>query len=296
MYKIMKKTMMTALLSVLTLVVFAQFPGKRSKGDFKAIDGYTYKVGDVLQIGQALDGTKFRQVYIYTHRSTLDIIAAPLGQHNANFQYLSSDYKGFSAPIKYFKIADLQGTTFVFAILKIRNSMQRIAIPLNSALANGELLSLNPNFKADEIIENASLEKMDIKSFADGYNVELLSCKGDKNKQTVTLTFRITQNGVHKEVSVYSDSNDTEAYDAEGNEYKAKEVSVGANVSTFYSAKNKIPTGVPVKSTLTFHKILPSVKRLSYVNIVVKYGDYDDYYNKTKGNIEIRNLDIDWEN
>lgn len=296
----MKKTVTTLVLILLAVATFAQFPGKRSKKEVKGFDGHIYKVGEVVQLGKARNGKNFRQVYIYTHKSvletTLNVVALDAESLlSRDITALPSKFNNYSAPIKYFKHIKVEnGDAVVYAILKIKKSNQRIAVPINASLINGELISLNPTFNIEKIKEKANwTEPVELKSFSEGYKLELLSCKGNVNSQTVTIVFRVRQEGVHKKLEIYASKyRGTEAYDAEGNEYNAYEVSVGSNHSR-YTASNKIPTSIPIKASLTFHKILPKVKELSYINIRVNHRDYDGG-SWQKGDIEIHNLPIDW--
>ncbi len=283
----MKRVTATVLICLAVVMVGCAPILGLSKKPYKAIDDHTYQVGDVLKLGNALDGKIFR--YILVRKIEEKVKPLP------------SSYNNYSGAILYFKNVKLESKKeMTYALISGKEPYQQIFIPIDLALAEGELKSLNPYFKQKKDALKKNLEHPQppckIKSFDDEYELTLLSCKGNKNSQTVTITFRVKQEGVHKELKVYSTESFTqygaEAYDAEGTEYNAKEVSVGSNSST-YSESNKIPTSIPIKFSLTFHKVLPKVTEFSYITIPVSFGDYDDY-KREGGAIEIRNLKIDW--
>ncbi|MBS9768724.1 MAG: hypothetical protein KGV44_14470 [Flavobacteriaceae bacterium] len=280
----MKKLTVTMLICLAVVMVGCAPILGLSKKPYRAIDDHTYQIGEVIQLGKALDGKFFR--YIITRKLEEKVKPLP------------SDYNNYSGAIQYFKnIKTKSQKEVTYALIDGKEPYQQIFIPIDFALAEGELKSLNPYFKQKKDALKKNLEHpippCKIKSFDDEYELELLSCKGNKNSQTVTITFRVKQEGVHKKIEVFSSYHHTQAYDTNGTEYNAKEVAVGSNLQSGYSSYNKIPTGIPIQFSLTFHKILPKVQEFSFLNIFIKYGDYEGYYDK-KGSIEIRNLKIDW--
>ncbi|WP_158837669.1 hypothetical protein [Polaribacter sp. L3A8] len=311
------KIKITLFCLLISSITFSQFPGERTKEPQTGPDKNIYKIKDVIQLGNALSGETFRNVFAYKHKSVFDNIDDALAldvvpsyevfedkDNNMMIkgQYIipvSKEYNGFKGKIKYFKRVKSENNYYTFAILKIPNSQIRLAVPLQSAILTGEMISKDKNFIAKEIEENEILDKIDIKSFSNDYDLKLLSCKGDKNTQQVRIEFLIKHKKVHQKVCFegkkYITSDETSAFDFNGNEYKANESIVGSKKSSYVTC-NKIPTNVPLKASVNFIKILPTVEKLSFVTIKVEYRDFDGTYKNNKGNIEIQNLDIDWEN
>lgn len=306
----MQKTIFLFLF-LFTNSIFAQFPGERTKEKFLGPDKFEYKTGDVVQLSHALNGEEYRSIYIYKHKSVLEnvsdglsVVNATLGNEENTTQkskitHLPKSFLDFKGGIKYFKIADINGVKTVFAILKISNSEKRIAVSMQEAILNGEMISKNENYKPEKIIENEAIENLSIKSFSKDFSVKLLSCIGDKNQQTVKVEFLIKHNKVHKKICFNYGDDDAKAYDMSGNEYNANEVYVGSNNTGGIFGQyvcNKIPTNIAVKSSINFNKVLSSVDKISFLTIKVGYKDYDDNNSYKYGNIELKNVDIDWEN
>ena len=310
------KIKITLLLLLITLCSFAQFPGEKTKINQPGPDNFVYNVKDVIQLGKALNGKTFRNVFIYKHKNILDNIDDALDLNlipsyevyedkdnnmliKGDFiTTLPSDYNNFRGKIRYFKYVKSENNYYTFAILKVPNSSLRIAVPLKSAILTGEMISNNDSFIVAEIDENKELDKINIKSFSNDFDLKLLSCKGDKNKQQVNIEFLIKHKNVHQKVCFNKGKDDAKAYDLEGNEYNSNTVSVGSKINNSYgfSICNKIPTNVPVKASINLIKILPTVEKLSFVTVKIGFKDFDGSYKYTYGNIEIQNLDIDWEN
>lgn len=76
---------------------------------------------------------------------------------------------------------------------------------------------------------------------------------------------------------------DTQAIDVEGNEYKGSKHSIGSE-----GTRNTLYTDTPVKSTITFSKVLPSVKIIKLVHIHFLYNKPLDV------EIEFKDLPITW--
>lgn len=296
--------------------VFSQFPGEITKEEQIGPDSIKYKVKDVVQLGNALNGKTFRNIFAYKHKDIFDKVDDALDlnlspsysvfedkEHNLLIKgefimTVPNDFNGFKGRIKYFKKVKSENNLYTFAIIKIPNTKNRIAIPLESAILTGEMLSHNENFKPKELVENLKLDEINIKSFSNDFDLKLLSCKGDKNTQQVWIEFLIKHKNVHQKVCFNKGKKDAKAYDLEGNEYNSNTVSIGSEINKGYGAFicNKIPTNVPVKASINLIKILPTVEKLSFVTVKIGFKDFDDSYKYTYGNIEIQNLDIDWEN
>lgn len=308
------KIKITSLFLLITTLTFSQFPGERTKESQTGPDKNIYKVKDVIQLGNALNGDTFRNVFAYKHKSIFDNVNDALDlniipsyevfEDKDNNMMIKGDYimsvpkeyNGFKGKIRYFKRVKSESNYYTFAIIKVPNSQIRIAVPIQSAILTGEMISNNKNFVAKEIEENEILDKVTIKSFSNDYDLKLLSCKGDKNTQQVKIEFLIKHKKVHQKVCLYVDGRYAKSYDLEGNEFNPNSSSLGSEISTYYRTCNKMPSNVPVKASINFIKILPSVEKLSFTTIKVSYKDFDGKSKAKEGNIEIQNLDIDWEN
>lgn len=146
------------------------------------------------------------------------------------------------------------------------------------------------------IIKTKKLENIDsltITQFSSKINTKFISAIGNKDQQTITINLLLNHKSVHQVVRLII--GDQSAYDDEGNEYKASNMAIGSN-SNQYDVRNKIPTDVPVKISVTFNKILPNVKSLRYVSIKIYYDEEADgrFNLQNEGNLEIKNLKINW--
>lgn len=285
-------------------VLNAQLAGKKIKTPFTAIDGHTYKVGDIIKIGIPTKGETFQTLLYYKFESTLESIskaidaASGTNVEKSKIYYAPKNIKEEEGKILYFK----ENNGITYAILNHINGYH-IAVPLNSALPIREAISNNPEYK-DKLLSNTTADFTDnstkIKSFNSNFDVKLVSADGDVNQQTVTLTFLISHKLIHQEVC-FNGNEHSKLYDFNGNEYNGKKISVGnagMSKSIFGGADyscSKIPTNIPVKGKVIFNKILPTVKEFSYSDIKVGYRPFDsDSYEYTYGNIEVNNIKVDW--
>jgi hypothetical protein len=129
-----------------------------------------------------------------------------------------------------------------------------------------------------------------IKSFDPDFKVEVSSVIGHREQQTVDITFVIVHNKVHQEVLLQSQN--IQAYDDQGNAYDARQIKIGTRESSFVS--EKIPTSVPVKSTVTMRRILPALDTIKKLIINVGYKDLDGNTSHRYSSLEFDNLKIDW--
>lgn len=279
----------------------AQLAGKKLKTPFTAVDGHTYKVGDKIRIGFPTKGEVFQHILYYKFESTftsvtkvLDV-AAGKKVDDTKIYYAPKALKEVEGKIIYFK----ENSTGTYAILN-HDHENHIAIHLNSALPIREMISNNPEYR-EKLLSNTTADFNDnstkIKSFNSNFDTKLISADGDINDQTVTLTFLVSHKIVHQEVC-FNGNEASKLYDFDGNEYNAKEVSVGnagRNGIFSNSSCNKIPTNIPVKVKAVFNKILPSVKEFSYSEIKVGYKAFDNNdYNYSYGNLEVNNIKVNW--
>lgn len=279
-------------------VLNAQFVGKKLKTPFTAIDGHTYKIGDVLDIGFPTKGEHYQFLLFYKSENALETVSKILdvvsGQNveSSKIYYAPKEIKETQAKILYFK----ENKDGIYAILDYKND-NHIAVLVNSALSAREIISKKSEFQS-KLLTSSSADFSEntpkIKSFSPSFEIKLLSAEGDINNQTVTLTFLISHKLVHQEVC-FNGNSDSKLYDFNGNEYNAKHISVGSETERFLSyVCNKIPTNIPVKATVIFNKILPENKEFSYSEIKVGYKPFDSYDSYSYGNLEVNNIEVTW--
>ena len=278
---------------------------KNSRREYVAVDNHTYKKGDVISFGTPSRGESYGTIFIKDIVTISNYIdnraeAEKKALVNATKKELS---KLIRPTIKNFREETIDGKTVKYAILRYTDKKE-IVIAIDDALRMGEVVSQEAGFQtvADKMKTsetNTNQENGTIKSFSPKFEVKLLSVIGNKVEQTVTLEFLISHKLVHQKVCFINDDYPTiisgiKAYDFEGNEYFVKNMSVGKNNDTFFAACNKIPTEVPMKASVTFKQILPSVKGLSFVSIATSFRAYDDGNLEYK-NLEVSNISINWQ-
>ena len=298
-------------LLLLMVLNFGSLSGQNSKNsrrEYVAVDNHTYKKGDVISFGTPSRGESYGTIFIKDIVTISNYIdkGAEAGKKalvNATKEELSK----LTRPIiKTFKEEMVDGKVVKYAILRYTDKKE-IVIAMDDALRMGEVVSQTAGFqtavdKMKAPDTNINQENGTIKSFSPKFEVKLLSVTGNKVEQTVTLEFLISHKLVHQNVCFVDSDNSSfnyiangiRAYDFEGNEYLVKTASIGKKVNFLFSVCNKIPTEVPMKASVTFKQILPSVKGLSFVSIVTSFGAYDDWKTENK-NLEVSNVSINWQ-
>jgi len=292
------------LLMVLNFGSLSGQSSKNSRKEYVAVDNHTYKKGDVISFGTPSRGESYGTIFI---KDIVTISSYIDNREGAKKEVVNATKKELSKlikpTIKNFREEIIDGKTVKYAILRYTDKKE-IAIAIDDALRMGEIVSQEAGFQtvADKMKTsetNTNQENGIIKSFSPKFEVKLLSVIGNKVEQTVTLEFLISHKLVHQKVCFINNDYPTiisgiKAYDFEGNEYFVKNMSVGKNKDTFFAACNKIPTEVPMKASVTFKQILPSVKGLSFVSIATSFGAYDDWKTENK-NLEVSNVSINWQ-
>lgn len=107
----------------------------------------------------------------------------------------------------------------------------------------------------------------------------LLKCIGNSKEQTVDIQLTIVNKDANRDIQFF----DAKGIDLEGNEYEYKKIMIGSK-----SIRNTIYTDVPLKTTVTLEKVLPSVKMLKIVPL--------KFLNEKGGTstIELKDLAIEW--
>ena len=295
------------LLMVLNFDSLSGQSSKNSRKEYVAVDNHTYKKGDVISFGTPSRGESYGTIFI---KDIVTISSYIDNREGAKKEVVNATKKELSKlikpTIKNFREEIIDGKTVKYAILRYTDKKE-IAIAIDDALRMGEVVSQEAGFQtvADKMKTsetNTNQENGTIKSFSPKFEVKLLSVIGNKVEQTVTLEFLISHKLVHQNVCFVDSDNSSfnyiangiRAYDFEGNEYLVKTASIGKKVNFLFSVCNKIPTEVPMKASVTFKQILPSVKGLSFVSIVTSFGAYDDWKTENK-NLEVSNVSINWQ-
>lgn len=107
----------------------------------------------------------------------------------------------------------------------------------------------------------------------------VIKVEGSTKDQTVTLVMTFVNHNANEHIQYY----DTKAIDAEGNEYNGSNHSIGSG-----GTSNTLYTDTPVKSTITFTKVLPAVKIIKLVHIHFLYNKPLDV------EIDFKDLPITW--
>ena len=309
------KFIASVLFLCVALGAMAQIPGKKNKDPYVATDGVEYKVGDIVRLGVPAKGDQFEQIATYKKTSFLDAVGDVLttvsdvasGTLTANssnpnvFGTVDKSYANKKAIIEYFSVFEPKGkpelNSVYVAAKMIDDPRQNIAFEMNLSLKNGELFSNNPDF-AKSTSSDAPVEQgTSVTQFSSKIYTEFLGAKGSKDQQTVTINLLMSHKQVHQAVMIRT--GECSLYDMEGNEYKGSVVAIG-NENRTYQVMNKIPTEVPVKVSVTFNKMLPSVGEIRYGAIKIHYDNLADYNDgwggvKNEGTLELRNLKVDWE-
>ncbi|MGL6022902.1 MAG: hypothetical protein ACRC0A_07360, partial [Chitinophagaceae bacterium] len=84
------------------------------------------------------------------------------------------------------------------------------------------------------------------------------------------------------------------AYDDFGSTYYPKSVQIGDKRDADF-LQDLLLTGVPRKGSITVRNVLPSVEKFKYILINWRNYNYDGGENEKKGQIEIKNLKINWQ-
>ncbi|POS02286.1 hypothetical protein Q361_1045 [Flavobacterium croceum DSM 17960] len=292
------KTKLSFFMLLLSIAMYSQLAGKKIKTPITAIDNHVYSIGDSLSIGFPSKGEIFQYVGIYKFESgfstatkVIGVLAGDKVEKN-EIVLAKKDLSKLKAKIIHFQ--DIKNT--LFASLEYKDGY-RILIQLNEALKSREIISNSKEYN-DKFLENTTADinsdKTIIKSFNSDYKLQLVSCIGNKNDQTVTVNLLVSHKLPHQSISFghYVGDGNNLVYDFSGNFYPLKSVKFGSS-SQLGIYNGKLPTNVPINISLTYKQILPEVKELSFLTSNFSFGAFDDYH-KENGVLEISNLKIDW--
>ncbi|OQP64635.1 hypothetical protein [Niastella populi] len=134
--------------------------------------------------------------------------------------------------------------------------------------------------KENEYLKKALSITTPVKTVS-GPNVDfnLIKCEGDSKQQKLTVVFTVLNHDANK----YFFMDKADAIDVEANQYHTTSTLIGSR-----SVSNTIYTETPVKASIEFSKILPSVKMLKLVSIPYALG------NQVNLAFEFRDIPVTW--
>lgn len=138
-----------------------------------------------------------------------------------------------------------------------------------------EKLNLCTTLSTDTVTE--------IKSFSPIFTIQVASCIGDRNSQTVSIELIISQNSLNKKFTIHNF--DSRATDALGNQLRFND----PNSYSYYT----VYTDTPLRVRLTVKNVMPGTDMFSLIAIRMASDEMD----KNPMNFqltEIRNLKITW--
>lgn len=141
------------------------------------------------------------------------------------------------------------------------------------------------------VASSASKNSYKIKNCLAGYEFELVSCLGDKGKQTVTITLGIKHNLPNQDIDLYVKN--SKGYGS-GQEFDTEKVTIGNQSNSTYSVTNAIPTGISMKISATFRNILPDTKSLDKAILILKSENKNGGKGRQNCELEIDNIPIQW--
>lgn len=122
-----------------------------------------------------------------------------------------------------------------------------------------------------------------------GYEINVVSCKGNKGAQTVTVFMEFEHAMINQ--NLYLRTGGSKAY---GNKqiFDAKQATLGNEEgSTIYQM---VPTGVTVTGSITFKNVLPTTAELEKAVIKVSSSNNDGGKNNQQCDLELSNMTIQW--
>lgn len=174
----------------------------------------------------------------------------------------------------------------------LKRENQKLQLQINQLKIDTSALLAEVRF-CKELDRSRGLE---IKGVSSDLDIQIVSCTGDRNTQTVKIIFVVSHKLAHQEVCVASDKKNIKVYDRIGNEVSVKGADLGVNAEGLFTPArcNKIPTVVPVKGFIMLSNVLPSTAVLGFVSVGFKYRNFESKSDYTYGTLEIKNLSIHW--
>lgn len=125
----------------------------------------------------------------------------------------------------------------------------------------------------------------------DFLDIKVVSCKGDRETQTVAVELLITNSNVNQHV--YLQSNESVAIDNTGRTGRIKSFS---DISINSGRQNgTIYTDVPVRVKLSFSQFIPGTEKFNLIAFQMSSGDTKgESYAAQRRTVEIKNVAIEW--
>ena len=127
--------------------------------------------------------------------------------------------------------------------------------------------------------------------------IEVLSCTGDRNFQTVTVEFMISHQLPHQRLYIDTGQYAPTAFDNLGNTFKFKSVDFKENFNKYLLGDVDVivPTGIRIKGSITYSNVLPSMEQFSLARFDYHSHNQDDRARGNRHKVEIRNIPIIWQ-
>ena len=136
--------------------------------------------------------------------------------------------------------------------------------------------------------------QIESKSFSSKFDFKVLECRGNRIDQIVEIDILLKHNLPHQQMQLFTGSKAPVAYGETGEAFELKEAMFSQSKSKYGVEEFIIPTGVPIKGTLTFRNILPGTNKLSLITGIFEFENQDGGGNDGQGAFEIKNLAINW--
>ena len=205
------------------------------------------------------------------------------------------------------------GCITYFNVYPSTNNLNLVTFPIascnwsgNQALKNEWLeiknvpviwnIAKSPNYNNQaaimQFLQTGSLKKLN-----NGLDFTFTKCEGDVSTQLVTVYFTIN-NPAKANLKVKIDPWGNEKailIDAKGNSFTFHNASLSNNVNNG-QVETDLPTGVLIKGSISFRNMLPTNTAISLLNIPLtwKYATESNYYDVDEGNVQLRNIKINW--
>jgi hypothetical protein len=122
----------------------------------------------------------------------------------------------------------------------------------------------------------------------DYYDIKVLSCLGNRDEQSVTLTLIFTQSEVNQKI--YIDKFGLQAIDQTGNAHGSTEIQMGVAKSHV----GNIYTDVPIKVKFKFESVMPGTELFNLIAFNMSSLPLSSRQTLKKEVVEIRNVLIAW--
>jgi hypothetical protein len=136
----MRNFIFTALFFLLLNPVYSQLSGKKSKVPYKSsVDGYTYKVGDKIDIGFPSKGEVFQNVAVFDYQDGFKKFSNTLSAINGNpiescnLKAADKLISQFSGEILFFQTQEINKQNVTFAVVDFKDNKQ-LAVAIETSV------------------------------------------------------------------------------------------------------------------------------------------------------------------